>query len=47
MTDNVRPLQPRGQRPVFRSQAPGRLLPLPLPALLAPTLTCLVAGFLR
>uniref|UniRef100_G1Q305 Carbonic anhydrase 4 n=2 Tax=Myotis lucifugus TaxID=59463 RepID=G1Q305_MYOLU len=47
MTDNVRPLQPRGQRPVFRSQAPGRLLPLPLPALLAPTLTCLAAGFLR
>lgn len=47
MTDNVRPLQRRGQRPVFRSQAPGRLLPLPLPALLAPTLTCLVAGFPR
>ncbi|CAK6438047.1 unnamed protein product [Pipistrellus nathusii] len=47
MTDNVRPLQRRGQRPVFRSQAPGQLLPLPLPALLAPTLTCLVAGFLR
>lgn len=47
MTDNVRPLQPRGQRPVFKSQAPGPLLPLPLPALLAPTLTCLVAGFLR
>ncbi|KAK1331283.1 hypothetical protein QTO34_009234 [Cnephaeus nilssonii] len=47
MTDNVRPLQPRGQRPVFRSQAPGQLLPSPLPALLAPTLTCLVAGFLR
>ncbi|KAF6092606.1 carbonic anhydrase 4 [Phyllostomus discolor] len=47
MTDNVRPLQRRGQRPVFRSRAPGRLLPLPLPALLAPTLSCLVAGFLR
>ncbi|XP_004462106.1 carbonic anhydrase 4 [Dasypus novemcinctus] len=47
MTDNVRPLQPRGQRPVFRSQAAGPLLPLPLPTLLAPTLTCLVAGFLR
>lgn len=47
MTDNVRPLQRLGQRQVFRSQAPGRLLPLPLPALLAPTLTCLVAGFLR
>ncbi|XP_033287505.1 carbonic anhydrase 4 isoform X1 [Orcinus orca] len=47
MTDNVRPLQPRGQRQVLRSQAPGRLLPLPLPALLAPVLTCLTAGFLR
>ncbi|NIG62014.1 carbonic anhydrase 4 [Pontoporia blainvillei] len=47
MTDNVRPLQPRGQRQVFRSQAPGRLLPLPLPALLTPVLTCLTAGFLR
>ncbi|XP_028355325.1 carbonic anhydrase 4 [Physeter macrocephalus] len=47
MTDNVRPLQPRGQRQVFRSQAPGRLLPLPPPALLTPALTCLTAGFLR
>lgn len=47
MTDNIRPLQRRGQRQVFKSQAPGQLLPLPLPALLAPTLTCLVAGFLR
>ncbi|XP_037019649.2 carbonic anhydrase 4 isoform X2 [Artibeus jamaicensis] len=47
MTDNVRPLQHRGQRLVFKSQAPGRLLPLPLLALLAPTLSCLVAGFLR
>lgn len=47
MTDNVRPLQPRGQRQVLRSQAPGRLLPLPLPALLAPVLTCLTAGFRR
>lgn len=47
MTDNVRPLQRRGQRPVFRSGAAGRPLPLRLPALLAPTLTCLAAGFLR
>ncbi|XP_006924975.1 carbonic anhydrase 4 [Pteropus alecto] len=47
MTDNIRPLQRLGQRQVFRSQAPGRLLSLPLPALLAPTLTCLMAGFLR
>ncbi|XP_054430785.1 carbonic anhydrase 4 [Pteronotus mesoamericanus] len=47
MTDNVRPLQRRGQRLVFKSQAPGQLLPLPLPALLAPTLSCLMAGFLR
>lgn len=47
MTDNVRPLQRRGQRLVFRSRAPGRLLPLPLAALLAPTLTYLTAGFLR
>lgn len=47
MTDNVRPLQPLGQRPVFRAQAPGQLLALPLPTLLAPTLTCLVTGFLR
>ncbi|XP_031323849.2 carbonic anhydrase 4 isoform X1 [Camelus dromedarius] len=47
MTDNIRPLQPRGQRVVYRSQAPGRLLPWSLPTLLAPTLTCLTAGFLR
>uniref|UniRef100_A0A8C0I6M3 Carbonic anhydrase 4 n=1 Tax=Balaenoptera musculus TaxID=9771 RepID=A0A8C0I6M3_BALMU len=47
MTDNVRPLQPRGKRQVFRSQAPGRLLPLPLPTLLTLALTCLTAGFLR
>ncbi|XP_006899537.1 PREDICTED: carbonic anhydrase 4 [Elephantulus edwardii] len=38
MMDNVRPLQRRGQRPVYKSQAPGLPLPLPLPALLAPTL---------
>lgn len=44
MTANVRPLQRLGQRQVFKSQAPGRLLPLP--ALLVPTLTCLMAGFL-
>ncbi|XP_012504124.1 PREDICTED: carbonic anhydrase 4 [Propithecus coquereli] len=47
MTDNVRPVQDQGQRTVYKSQAPGQLLPLPLPALLVPTLTCLVAGFLR
>lgn len=47
MTDNVRPLQRRGQRPVFRSRAAGRPLPVRLPALLAPTLTYLAAGFLR
>lgn len=46
MTDNVRPLKRHGQRLVFKSQAPGMLLPLPLPTLLAPTLTCLMAGFL-
>nr|XP_012632975.1 carbonic anhydrase 4 isoform X2 [Microcebus murinus] len=46
MTDNVRPVQALGQRTVFKSQAPGQLLPLPLPALLVPTLTCLAAGFL-
>ncbi|XP_036767002.2 carbonic anhydrase 4 [Manis pentadactyla] len=45
MTANVRPLQRLGQRQVFKSQAPGRLL-LPLPALLVPTLTYLMAGFL-
>ncbi|XP_007946117.1 carbonic anhydrase 4 [Orycteropus afer afer] len=44
MTDNVRPLQRRGQRPVFKSQAAGLLLPLP--ALLVPTLT-LMAGLLH
>uniref|UniRef100_A0A384CFW3 Carbonic anhydrase n=2 Tax=Ursus maritimus TaxID=29073 RepID=A0A384CFW3_URSMA len=47
MTENVRPLQQQGQRLVFKSQAPGQLLPLPLPALLVPTFTCLTAGFLR
>lgn len=47
MEDNVRPLQRRGKRVVFRSGAPGPLLPLPLPALLAPALTCLLAGFLQ
>ncbi|XP_045381531.1 carbonic anhydrase 4 [Lemur catta] len=47
MTDNVRPAQDQGQRTVYKSQAPGQLLPLPLPALLVPTLTCLAAGFLR
>ncbi|XP_046530451.1 carbonic anhydrase 4 [Equus quagga] len=47
MTENVRPLQDLGQRPVFKSQAPGQLLPLPLTTLLAPTLTCLMAGFLQ
>ncbi|XP_008047082.1 carbonic anhydrase 4 isoform X2 [Carlito syrichta] len=47
MTDNVRPLQRRGQRTVFRSQAPGRLLPWSLPALLVPMLPCLMADFLR
>ncbi|XP_066118849.1 carbonic anhydrase 4 [Saccopteryx bilineata] len=46
MTDNIRPLQHRGQRLVFKSQAPGRLLALTLPALLVPTLTYLMAGFL-
>lgn len=47
MTNNVRPLQSRGKRQVFKSQAPGRLLPWPLPTLLVPMLTCLMAGFLR
>ncbi|XP_037665339.1 carbonic anhydrase 4 [Choloepus didactylus] len=47
MTDNVRPLQRRGKRPVFKSQAAGLLLPLPLPALLAPTLAGLAAAFLH
>ncbi|XP_062968947.1 carbonic anhydrase 4 [Cynocephalus volans] len=47
MTDNIRPLQHRGERTVFRSQAPGQLLPLPLTALLVPTLACMMAGFLR
>nr|XP_019588171.1 PREDICTED: carbonic anhydrase 4 isoform X1 [Rhinolophus sinicus] len=47
MTDNIRPLQPRGKRQVLKSQAPGRLLPSPLPALLFPTLTCLMAAILR
>lgn len=47
MTENVRPLQPQGQRPVFKSRAPGQLLPLPLATILVPTLTCLMTGFLR
>ncbi|XP_003795652.1 carbonic anhydrase 4 [Otolemur garnettii] len=47
MTDNVRPVQRLGDRTVFKSQAPGQLLPLPLPTLLVPTLTYLAAGFLR
>ncbi|XP_041583141.1 carbonic anhydrase 4 isoform X1 [Vulpes lagopus] len=47
MTDNIRPLQRQGQRVVFKSQAPGQLLPLPLPTLLVPMLTCLMAGFLQ
>lgn len=47
MKDNVRPLQQLGDRQVFRSRAPGQLLSLPLPTLLIPTLTCLVASFLQ
>lgn len=47
MKDNVRPLQRLGNRQVFKSHAPGQLLPLPLPTLLVPTLTCLVASFLQ
>lgn len=47
MKDNVRPLQPLGNRQVFRSHASGLLLSLPLPTLLVPTLTCLVASFLH
>lgn len=47
MTDNIRPLQPRRKRQVLKSQAPGQRLPLPLPALLAPTLTCLMAAVLQ
>lgn len=47
MTNNIRPVQRLGDRQVFRSRAPGQLLPLPLPTLLVPTLTCLMAGFLR
>ncbi|XP_052051481.1 carbonic anhydrase 4 [Apodemus sylvaticus] len=47
MKDNVRPLQPLGRREVFKSHAPGQLLSLPLPTLLVPTLTCLVASFLQ
>ncbi|XP_036050460.1 carbonic anhydrase 4 isoform X2 [Onychomys torridus] len=47
MKDNVRPLQQLGNRQVFKSHAPGQLLPLPLPTLLVPTLTCLVASFLQ
>ncbi|KAM5151344.1 carbonic anhydrase 4 isoform 1-T1 [Callospermophilus lateralis] len=47
MSENVRPTQRLGDRQVFRSQAPGQLLALPLPTLLVPTLTCLMVGFLR
>ncbi|XP_047403651.1 carbonic anhydrase 4 [Sciurus carolinensis] len=47
MKDNIRPPQRLGDREVSRSRAPGQLLPLPLPTLLLPTLTCLMAGFLR
>ncbi|KAL6059077.1 hypothetical protein STEG23_024070 [Scotinomys teguina] len=47
MMDNVRPLQQLGNRQVFKSHAPGQLLSLPLPTLLVPTLTCLVASFLQ
>ncbi|XP_037350367.1 carbonic anhydrase 4 isoform X2 [Talpa occidentalis] len=47
MTDNVRPLQHLGQRSVFKSQAPGQLLSLPLTTLLAPTLAYLTVGSLR
>ncbi|KAG8520233.1 Carbonic anhydrase 4 [Galemys pyrenaicus] len=47
MTDNVRPVQRRGDRKVSRSQAPGQLLSLPLATLLAPTLTYLTVGSLR
>ncbi|XP_020017157.2 carbonic anhydrase 4 isoform X2 [Castor canadensis] len=46
MTDNVRPLQRLGNREVFRSRAPGQLLPLPLPTLWVSMLTCLKVGFL-
>ncbi|XP_062031244.1 carbonic anhydrase 4 [Lepus europaeus] len=47
MMDNVRPLQHLGDRSVFKSQAAGRLLPLSLPTLLVPTLSCVMAGLLR
>ncbi|XP_004685078.1 PREDICTED: carbonic anhydrase 4 [Condylura cristata] len=47
MTDNVRPLQRLGQRSVFKSQAAGQLLALPLTSLLAPTLAYLTVGSLR
>ncbi|XP_076792225.1 carbonic anhydrase 4 isoform X2 [Arvicanthis niloticus] len=47
MKGNVRPLQHLGRRQVFRSHASGRLLFLPLPALLVLTLTHLVASFLQ
>uniref|UniRef100_G1SX45 Carbonic anhydrase 4 n=1 Tax=Oryctolagus cuniculus TaxID=9986 RepID=G1SX45_RABIT len=47
MKDNVRPLQRLGDRSVFKSQAAGQLLPLPLPTLLVPTLACVMAGLLR
>ncbi|KAM4842937.1 carbonic anhydrase 4 [Thomomys bottae] len=42
MSDNVRPLQRLGSRVVFRSRAPGQLLP----ALWVPALTCLLASLL-
>lgn len=43
----MRPVQKLGDRQVFRSHAPGQLLALPLPTLVVPTLTCLLAGFLQ
>ncbi|XP_023558947.1 carbonic anhydrase 4 [Octodon degus] len=46
MTDNVRPVQPLGDRLVYTSRAPGQLLPVPLPALLLPALTYLASGVL-
>ncbi|XP_077021152.1 carbonic anhydrase 4 [Tamandua tetradactyla] len=47
MTDNVRPLQRRGQRSVLKSGAASPLLALPLPAVLVPALSCLLAAFPR
>lgn len=46
MKDNVRPLQQLSDRQVYRSQAPGKLLSLPLPALLVSTVTYLMVSFL-